>query len=289
MFGTMMADQEDSHIGLKSAAIPIAFDSLIFYPGIPNTAGDELRTCCRVQRDGLHDLHSDIYVSSDMTFDKPSIIVKGIRCRELPPAAAVGTGSSSPPGSPATTVKGPVGTLVWKPDLTLLDEAKLRGYIEGGGGSQSELVSIVDLAAHKNPDAAILEIGPSDFVIDSLLPVLSSSQEERGKNMRCSRYTVLVPEAENVSWLRERISVLSDALSCDVLRPDALTEAEDQYDIVVVHGGVLADELIPQLKKCVRAGGTLLTLGRRLEDDPESSWVVIYESRKSGWSGEKGS
>ncbi|GAB1312343.1 Polyketide synthase [Madurella fahalii] len=279
---TAMTDRGESKLGFKRAAVPISFDSLIFYTGIPSMAGDQLRSCCRIQRDGLHDLVADIYVSSDMAFDTPKIIVKGIRCRELPPSATAGTGSNSTSNGPTTNVKAPVGTLVWKPDLPLLDEAKLRDYLERDCGNWPEFVSIVDLAAHKNPDLAILEIGPSGVVIDSLLPILRASQDKRDKNMRCSRYTVLVPETEAVPSLREKFSLLSGVLSSDALKPDAWIKAESLYDMVVVHGGVLADEQIQQLKKCVRVGGNLLVRGR-LEDDSESSWAIIYQSPTSGW------
>jgi zearalenone synthase (highly reducing iterative type I polyketide synthase) len=284
MFTAMMADkQNDGQPTFTRAAVPIAFDSLIFYTDIPNTAGDQLRSCCHVRRDGLHDLVADIYVSSDVAFDQPKIIVNGIRCRELPPSAAAGTTSAS---SSATNVKAPVGTVVWKPDLTLLDEAKLRDYLERDGGGSPEIArTIVDLAAHKIPDLAVLEIGPSE----SLLSVLRCSQDEEDRSMRCSRYTVLVPEEGEtvVSSLKEKFSPWSDVLSCGVLTPEALTEAEGMYDMVVVHGGVLTDEQSQQqLEKCVRPGGALLVRGRlQLEGDSGSSWALRYiSSSTSSWS-----
>ncbi|KAK3304978.1 polyketide synthase dehydratase-domain-containing protein [Chaetomium strumarium] len=202
----------DDQLDLRRAAVPIAFDSLIFYPSIPNTPGDQLRSCCLVERRGVQDLVADNYVSSDMAFDEPNIIVQA-----------------------------PVGTLVWKPDIALLDNAKLESYFFKKSGAM--IASIVDLAAHKNPDfLAVLEIGPSDLVVDSLLPTLhSESTQDEGvgddkKNMRCSQYTVLVPEAETMSALQERLSSLrSDAaLSAEVLTPDVLAEAEGRNSQTIV-------------------------------------------------------
>jgi zearalenone synthase (highly reducing iterative type I polyketide synthase) len=282
MFTAMMAHGEDSKPAFTRAAVPIAFDSLIFYTDIPNTAGDQLRSCCRVQRDGLHDLVADIYVSSDTAFDTPKIIVHGIRCRELPPSAATGTTTAT--SSSATGVKAPVGTLVWKPDLTLLDEANLRDYLEKDGGNSLEAArTIVDLAAHKNPDLAVLEMGPTD----SLLSILRCSEDGADRNLRCSRYAVLVPEeaAETVSSLREKFSPWSDMLSCGVLAPEALQEADGLYDMVVVHGDVLTDEQTQQLEKRVGPGGALLVRGSLQLEGDSGSWAIKYQSTTSGgWS-----
>ncbi|KAK4106755.1 hypothetical protein N658DRAFT_461640 [Parathielavia hyrcaniae] len=292
MFAAMTEDGQDGKLDFTRAAIPIAFDSLIFYTGIPNTAGEHLRSCCRIQRHGSGDLVADINVSSDADFNEPKIIVKGIRCRELPPS---GTSSRSSSASTTATVKAPVGTLVWKPDLTLLDKARLRTYVEEeeARGIQSDVACIVDLAAHKTPDMAILEIGPSGVVVDSLLPVLRCGQDdERDTNLRCSRYTVLVPERADTTVpppKEEAFSMSSDVLSFDVLKPDHAfiqTEAESMYDLVVVHSGVLGDEEIQQLKNCVRAGGTLLVQGELQQDGgpSEPPWSLIYHSPTSGWS-----
>jgi zearalenone synthase (highly reducing iterative type I polyketide synthase) len=284
MFTAMAdADGEGGKLDFRRAAVPIAFDSLIFYMGIPNAGGAQLRSCCRVQRHGPLDLVADINVSSDMDFNEPKIIVKGIRCRELPPSATAGSANSTS----STTVKAPVGTLVWKPDLTLLGQAQLRDHIEKDNGVQSDMASIVDLAAHKKPDLAILEIGPSDVVVDSVLPVLRCGPGKRDKNLRCSSYAVLVPErgaADTVSSLKETFSLWSEVLSFDVFNPDVVAEAASLYDMVVVHSGVLADEQIQLLKKCVRVGGSLLVQGALHDDPSEFSWSVIYHSPTSGWS-----
>lgn len=120
IFHSMFTAMGREGLDFSHAAVPIAFDSLIFYMDLPSSADAQLRSCCHIKRDGSRDLVADIYVS-DMNWQEPKIIVNGIRCRELPPSDS-GRASRGP-------TKAPVGTLVWKPDLTFLDETRLKSYL----------------------------------------------------------------------------------------------------------------------------------------------------------------
>jgi acyl transferase domain-containing protein len=120
IFHSMFTAMGKEGLDFSNAAVPIAFDSLIFYMDLPSSPGSQFRGCCNINRDGSRDLVADIYVS-DINWKEPKIIVNGIRCRELPPSDA---GSSS-----RGLTKAPVGTLVWKPDIAFLDEARLKRYI----------------------------------------------------------------------------------------------------------------------------------------------------------------
>lgn len=117
----------DGKLGFKTAAVPIAFDSLIFYlndfpPSFPSPEhSTQFSTCCHVKRNAdQRDLIADIYVS-DLAWEEPKIIVQGIRCRELPGGDA---------GSSKRQVKAPLGTLIWKPDINFVGEESLKKFID---------------------------------------------------------------------------------------------------------------------------------------------------------------
>ncbi|KAJ5654745.1 polyketide synthase [Penicillium lividum] len=113
------------------------------------------------------------------------------------------TGNSSP-------IKAPTGTLIWKPDLAWLDEAKLQRYIVDhlvhGSTSEQELgakiTTVIDMAAHKNPNLVILQLGHSEVLIESILSILGSKYD---KTIRCSSYTLFDPDTEKLAQSNDLI------------------------------------------------------------------------------------
>lgn len=140
MFAAIVEKNNESEgkLGFKTAAVPIAFDSLIFYvdnfPASSSSPPDQsaqFSTCCRVKRNtDQQDLIADIYVS-DLAWEEPKIVVQGIRCRELPRGDA---------DSSKGQVKAPLGTLIWKPDINFAGEDSLRQYITESLSSSKDLL-----------------------------------------------------------------------------------------------------------------------------------------------------
>lgn len=206
MFAAIVEESNgnEGKVGFKTAAVPSAFDSLIFYlndfppSSSPLEQNTQFSTCCRVKRNAdQRDLIADIYVS-DLAWEEPKIVIQGIRCRELPGGDA---------GSSKGHVKAPLGTLLWKPDLEFVGEESLKKFFDKSLSSSKDLISIsgeknptvelwekevsevsnshfiispwsllllrnfqiASLAAHKNPDLSILQIGRSDSLTRSLL------------------------------------------------------------------------------------------------------------------------
>ncbi|KAL4936566.1 hypothetical protein BDV06DRAFT_227771 [Aspergillus oleicola] len=273
IFHSMFTALGGDKLDFQNAAVPIGFDSIVIYMDLPSAAGDELRSCCHIKRDGSRDLVGDIYVS-DMSWKTPKIIVTGIRCRELP---GINTRRAS-----HTSSKAPVGTLVWKPDFALLNEAALRDYLSANLKSEgsiptweSEVGTIVDLAAHKNPDISILQIGHSDVLV----------------NFHDA-------DSKTVNQCRDMFQQQSDILSFELLNIEAIqdnfTWKENTFDLVIVCAGVLPEEQLYQVKGYIRAGGTLIAQ-RRLGDSPllsspyvsdnevTDSWTLWHCSPTSSW------
>jgi zearalenone synthase (highly reducing iterative type I polyketide synthase) len=129
MFAAIMEESNgtEGKLGFKTAAVPIAFDSLIFYlDNFPPSSSSspeqssQFSTCSRVKSNAVQrDLIADIYVS-DLAWEEPKIVVQGMRCRELP---------GGDTGSSKGQVKAPLGTLIWKPDIDLAEETSLKRYI----------------------------------------------------------------------------------------------------------------------------------------------------------------
>lgn len=115
IFGALAGDSE---LDFENAAVPIAFDRLLFSADLPSGAGSQLTGFSSVARDGPRDLVADVYMSNS-AWEEPKIQVIGMRCRELP---------SGNDGN-ADGVKAPLGTLEWKPDIHQLDALSLQSYL----------------------------------------------------------------------------------------------------------------------------------------------------------------
>jgi acyl transferase domain-containing protein len=120
IFHSMFAALGDGSQSFQNAAVPIGFDSLTFVMDLPSGPNGQFSGFCKVNRDGPRDLVADIYMS-DMAWDEPKIQITGIRCRELPASNSLDTSSGA--------AKAPFGTLVWKPDIDLVNEDSLPRYV----------------------------------------------------------------------------------------------------------------------------------------------------------------
>ncbi|KAJ5929597.1 polyketide synthase [Penicillium verhagenii] len=252
IFHSLFAAIGGDHFDMQEAAVPIALDSLIIYPGLPSAAGTKLSTYCRTNRKGLRDLVADIVVTDQVACEEPRMIIKGLKCRKL-------TGTGETASSPLT--KAPVGTLMWKPDLAFLDGPKLQRCVEGrlAQDTTSDLgdiiATVVDMAAHKNPDLAILQIGYSETLVESLLSILGTAD---GRTIRCSSYTLLDPKAKELAQSNDVLSKWQGVLSTDCLDDHVETWTEKSVDMAIVYHDCLSDEQFIRLKRCIRPDGLLI-------------------------------
>lgn len=137
LFGAANAGEK-----FHSVPLPVAFDSLIVSAGMltePRTQFSGLTvTKETTQRQTTADIHA-----ASVDWDKPLIRVEGLRCTELPSRDIP---STTPESSPA-----PVGTVMWKPDIDLLDAIGLRSYIQnvhfGMAATNGSVVTGFDVAA----------------------------------------------------------------------------------------------------------------------------------------------
>lgn len=105
-------------LNFESAAVPIAFDRLLFSADLPSGSGSQLIGFGSVAREGTRDLLADIFMG-DHAWEEPKVQILGMRCRELPPNS----------DSASDDMKAPLGTLEWKPDIHQLDDISLQNYL----------------------------------------------------------------------------------------------------------------------------------------------------------------
>lgn len=98
---------EDGQLHFETAAVPVSFGSLVISSSLPPGARSEFRGFCTATREEPREILADICYS-DGVWEEPKVQIKGLRCRELPR-------SSTKPS--ADSLKAPLGTLEWKPDL----------------------------------------------------------------------------------------------------------------------------------------------------------------------------
>ncbi|KAL2821421.1 hypothetical protein BDW59DRAFT_181186, partial [Aspergillus cavernicola] len=250
IFHSMFTALGNGALEFENASIPIGFDSITIYPGISSEANAQLRSCCQIKHDS-RDIVADIYVS-DMSWKKPKIVVNKIRCRELP---GISGGQSS-----QDATKAPVGTLLWKPDIYQMDEGRLQAYVMHRlndtceSGQEYEVGIVVDLAAHKNPELRILQIGHSDTLTQALLSVLGDGPGNT--TVRCSKYTVLDRESDVMQLYTEKYSRSAGIVTFKTLDFAALED--NSIDIVVVQSNALSGRELQQLGASIRRDGMLV-------------------------------
>jgi acyl transferase domain-containing protein len=120
VFHSLFAAMGNEQLDMQHAAVPIGLGSLTISMNLP-TGGDALlKGFCKVSRDADRDILADIYVAEEQS-DAPSVLVQGLRCRELPSGKAKSTSSE--------IIKAPVGYMVQKVDIDLLDANQLAEHI----------------------------------------------------------------------------------------------------------------------------------------------------------------
>ncbi|KAF7133670.1 hypothetical protein CNMCM5793_004968 [Aspergillus hiratsukae] len=293
IFHSMFAASGDGGLDFQTAAVPIAFDSLTFSMDLPSGPNAQFSGFCSLTRDGPRDLVADIYMS-DMAWDEPKIQITGIRCRELPVSSSLDASSGA--------AKAPFGTLAWKPDIDLVDGYTLPRCIAeamsqpdpcGGKTSRDfEMIStadesvgelamsisaIVDLAAHKNPDMSILQIGGSNTVTQSLISILGADPTAA---LRCSSYTIVDANAAVVANTAQTFNEWSGRISFRVLdtNPENKDEIfqEGSFDAIIAINAYERESFLRDAHKWLRHGGIILTADL-LQPDLTVTWTDILE------------
>ena len=148
VFHSLFAAMGDKELNMQHAAVPIGLKSLTISKDLPTGGDTLLKGLSKVSKDVGRDVLADIYVAGEQS-DTPSIVVQGLRCRELPSGEARSTSLDE--------VKAPIGHVVQKVDIDQLDANRLKEYISrkhcaeihGGEGELSERVGESDGAIIK--------------------------------------------------------------------------------------------------------------------------------------------
>lgn len=120
---------------------------------------------------------------------------------------------------------------------------------------------IADLAAHKNPNLSVLQIGGTEALIRELLSVLGAGAGSAG---RFKSYTVAHPENEWINKAEETFEDVSGNLDFKLFEIDSANETFDSesYDLVVsgneVSGTDYKHGVVSVAKKVLKAGGVAL-------------------------------
>lgn len=115
----------------RSAALPVAFNSITVSAEVPSGAGASLSGFTRTRQGKEREIIADIYVSSN-DWTRPLVQMEGLSCTGLP-SQEVATADSE-------AQSAPLGSVTYRPDIDLLDERGLMSYITETykRGSQAE-------------------------------------------------------------------------------------------------------------------------------------------------------
>jgi spermidine synthase len=128
----------------------------------------------------------------------------------------------------------------------------------------------MDLAAHKNPDLSILQIGGSDTFTRSLLSLLGVDPTT---TFRFSSYTIADTDSEVVTKAEQTFKKWSGRISFRLLDTDSENETfqNDSFDVILaIKAYGSAEEKASFLRDAhswLRQGGTIL-VGELLQSNP---------------------
>ncbi|KAH7092025.1 putative polyketide synthase [Paraphoma chrysanthemicola] len=272
VFHSLFAAVGNEQLDMQHAAVPIGLQSLTISFNLATGGGAQLKGISTVSRDSDRDILADIFVVGEQS-DAPSIAVQGLRCRELP--------SGNIRSASSETVKAPVGYVVQKVDIDLLDANQLGEYISRQelasmhgpdeeisnylGGLESAIITIVDLIAHKNPRASFLQFGGvTPNLSQRVLTILNAHDSAAAR-------------FHDISFLDQNKDVI-DALATqfETLEPSVefahsefqanslpLGRKDNSIDLAFIGTQGPAthrDELISQIDRILKPGGKLLLI-----------------------------
>ncbi|KAJ5155838.1 polyketide synthase [Penicillium capsulatum] len=245
MIHSMFAALGKKGLDLKNAAVPIAFDRLNFSADLPSGVGSQFTGFCHVTRDGPRDLLADIFMSDD-AWSEAKVQITGVRCRELP-----GTDGNS-----SQDLRAPLGTLEWKPDIDMIGDATLTKYLHDALAklNREDLVSsdvltnghaarrtiersicaVTDLAAHKDSNLSILQIGGTESLTRSLQLILGGNSNSAA---RFGSYVVAHSDPEWISRVQEAFADLALGLQFYLFDVDTASShvfEDNSFDLVIL-------------------------------------------------------
>jgi acyl transferase domain-containing protein len=105
-----------------SVPLPVAFESLIVSADMFAEARAQLSGYTVAKETAQRQITADIHVAS-VNWDRPLVRIEGLRCTELP--------SQRPSPTILDTPPAPLGSVMWKPDIDMLDATELESYVRG--------------------------------------------------------------------------------------------------------------------------------------------------------------
>ncbi|KAJ5272907.1 polyketide synthase [Penicillium angulare] len=272
IFHSIFAALGDESLDFTNAAVPIAFDRLVISANLTSDPDTHFNGFASVVRDGPRDLLADIYMS-DSAWEEPKVQVTGMRCRELPSSEA----------TVSNDLKAPLGTLAWKPDIDSMDAAALKSYLSKALGSpgpsnvdnyktvsngddtervlENSICAIADLAAHKNPNLSVLQIGGTETLTRQLLSVLRADLGSAGY---FTSYTVAHTDPEWIDKANETLQEFSGSVDFKLFKPKLANETFDSesFDLIItaidVSGDDYKEDVCAVVKKALKMGGVAL-------------------------------
>jgi zearalenone synthase (highly reducing iterative type I polyketide synthase) len=150
LFGAANAGENFHNVPL-----PVAFDSLIVSASMLTEPRTQFSGMTVTKETTQRQTTADIHAAS-ANWDKALIHIEGLRCTELP---SRNNPKTTPENSPA-----PLGSVMWKPDIDLLDAMGLRSYIEdtqfGPAATNKSPIAGFDVAAMVGR-TTLREMGPA--------------------------------------------------------------------------------------------------------------------------------
>nr|P9WET8.1 RecName: Full=Highly reducing polyketide synthase Preu1; AltName: Full=biosynthesis protein Preu1 [Preussia isomera]UNY67713.1 polyketide synthase Preu1 [Preussia isomera] len=269
VFHSLFAAIGDGHLDMQHAAVPIGLKSMKISVDLPTGGNTFLKGISKVSRDAGRDIVADIRVAAESS-NTPSIIVEGLRCRELP------NGNSQ--SGPSETIKAPIGHVVQKIDVDLIEPIQLAQHIqkrflerkEDGTLASEDLgeaiITIVDLVAHKNPRSSLLQVG--GVTPELTQRILSNLEADNVSAKRFKNIKVVDANQELISQLETQYATPAGTVQFEKVTLDeaqSLAELkESSIDLAIVNIEELhsdkVSEYLANVLRSLKPGGKVLKI-----------------------------
>ena len=231
--------------------VPTSIEYVYVAKDLPKGPGKEFVGHSAMQESGLRFISGDIHMHVDRNVD-PAIVIKGLVCSDF--------------GGSADHVDNDFRDLlccdnVWKEDLDLLSEKQLAEI--------AQIEKVVDLATHKNPNLAILEVNTGTGNLTRR--ILKKLSEDETSNPRVEKYTSTDPSTDFVNRAEDHVGFV-EYRKLD-LETNALEQgfAAASFDIVVAssifRSTQSADGALRHLSMLLKPRGKLLLEQQRPMDE----------------------
>jgi acyl transferase domain-containing protein/NADPH:quinone reductase-like Zn-dependent oxidoreductase len=265
---TLLPTVEGTVEKMKVAAIPTYIERLFVSSDLSSKPGDVLQTYSVAGYTGLKEAEASVYASTE-NWEKPLVVLERIRATRLSALTDMATMSES-----KANLRKIAGEFRWKEDIHNVNNDDIQALCQN-----SPLLTLTELAAHKNPAMRILEIGAKDG--EKTQKVLAALAANDGETTPWYKsYVVTDADGSALNNLKEMFGAYSPYVDCKALDigqdPVGQGFQEADYDYILVSGLSAAqyvDDVVANIRKLIKTRGKLVVSGSATPALTLQSWA----------------